>query len=354
MTIEDVAVHAGVSVATVSRALRGLPNVADSTRRRVHDAAERLTYRPDPAAARLAAGTTGTVSVVVPALDGWYFSNVVAGAEAVAADEGLEFQVIGVASPADRDRLLAGARRLERRTDGVVLVDLAIGAEQVASLVARGIAIATVGTRIDGHPWVGIDDRLVGRLAADHLVGLGHRHVGMIGGSSPDPMSGEVPRARRAGFESALAEHGLALDAADVADGVFTMEGGREAMERLLTSSDRPTAIFSMSDEMAFGALMACRDHGLEPGSDVSLIGVDDHEFSQVVDLTTVGQDVAEHGARAARALIDAMSRTTSGGDRARSASPAPDEAPEERFVGDVGLVLRSTTGPPRPGSADR
>ena len=148
LTIEDVATAAGVSVATVSRALRGLPNVTPSTRQHVQDVADRLDYLPDPAAARLAAGRTGTVTVAVPSLNGWYFSTVVAGAEAVCADAGLEFQVVAVASPAQRNRLLDESRRLERRTDGLILVDITIEPHQVESLEQRRIGLATIGSNV--------------------------------------------------------------------------------------------------------------------------------------------------------------------------------------------------------------
>ena len=354
VTIEDVAVGAGVSVATVSRALRNLPNVADSTRRRVSAVAERLDYQPDPAAARLAAGRTGTVTIVVPSLSGWYFSTVVAGAEAVCTEAGLEFQVVGIASHLERDRMLDEARRLERRTDGLLLVDVSISPEQVASLVARDVALATIGTEVDGHPSVRIDDDLVGRLAAGHLASLGHRRLGLIGGMPEDPMSFDVPRARRRGYEDGLAERGLALDPDDVANGNFGVDGGQEAMAELLDRADPPTGVFAMSDEMAFGALMAVRERGLRVGVDVSLIGVDDHEFSRVVELTTVAQPVAEHGARAARLLLAAMGLERDGGHAHRGVDPddpvgapggrAHDEAARVRPA--VELVVRSTTGP--------
>lgn len=122
--IEDVAQAAHVSVATVSRALRGLPNVAESTRSRVLEVATAMHYEPDPAAARLAAGRTRTVIIVVPHLASWYFSTVIAGAEAVCNESGYEFLVVGVGTVAECDRLLDEPYRIERRTDGVILVNI--------------------------------------------------------------------------------------------------------------------------------------------------------------------------------------------------------------------------------------
>ncbi len=342
-TIEDVAAGAGVSVATVSRALRNLPNVAESTRKRVSDVAAGLSYRPDPAAARLAAGRTGTVTVAVPTLNGWYFSTVVAGAEAVCADAGLEFQVIGIPTLRQRDRLLDEATRIERRTDGLILIDIAVTEEQAASLQRRRVSLATIGSRMPGHPSVAIDDERVGRIAAEHLLDLGHQRIAVIGASAGGPMSFDAPVARRRGFEHALAERGVTLPEELIASGRFSVDGGHEAMSILIDAPRPPTAVFAMSDEMAFGALMAFDEHSLEPGVDMSIIGVDDHEFAQVVRLTTIRQPVADHGSAAARMLIEEMTRAGRGmAPRSSVDLDACDIQP------DVALVVRSTTGPPR------
>jgi DNA-binding LacI/PurR family transcriptional regulator len=346
LTIEDVAAEAGVSVATVSRALRGLPNVTPTTRERVQQVAARLDYRPDPAAARLAAGRTGTVTIAVPSLNGWYFSTVVAGAEAVCADAGLEFQVVAVSSPAQRDRLLDESRRLERRTDGLILVDITIDPAQVASLEQRNIGLATVGSNVVGHPSVCIDDERVGELAAEHLIGLGHERIAVIGGRPEGPLSFVVPDARWRGFRRTVMAAGLDLDGLAVCNGYFSMRGGHEAMAALLDGAARPTAVFAMSDDMAFGALMALDERSLEPGVDVSIMGVDDHEFSRVVDLTTIHQPVADHGRVAARLLIAAMSEI----EQARHVAAADlagllDGAVPFRPT--LTLIERSTTGPP-------
>lgn len=307
LTIEHVAAEAGVSVATVSRALRGLPNVTPSTRKRVQTVADRLQYHPDPAATRLAAGRTGTVTLAVPSLFGWYFSTVIAGAEAVCADAGLEFQVIAVSTPDHRDRLLDESRRMERRTDALILVDVTIEPDQVASLERRRIGLATIGSNVVGHPSVCIDDELVGQIAAEHLLGLGHRRIGVIGGRPEGPMSFDVPRARWRGFRRVMRAAQVSVADQCHVNGNFSLDGGYEAMIQLLDSPTRPTAVFAMSDEMAFGALMACDERSLCVGTDISLMGVDDHEFSRVVDLTTVHQPVADHGAVVARLLIAAM-----------------------------------------------
>ena len=336
-TIEDVASAAGVSVATVSRAIRGLPNVAISTRQRVVDVAEALGYSADPAASRFAAGRTKTITVVIPNLSGWYFSNVVAGAEAVCAEAGYDMLVVGVGSGSDLTRILSEQYHLERRTDGLLAVEVILSPGEAASITERGVALTSVGSRAAGHPSVRIDNEAVGRIAADHLVELGHRRVGIIGAQQDNPMSFDVPTLRHNGFVSGLAAHGIAFDDELLAGGNFDVDGGQEAMAALLDHDDPPTAVFSMSDEMAFGALMELGARGLVPGQDVSLIGVDNHEFSRVVSLTTIGQAVADHGAIAARLLLDAM--RPDGDSR-----PLTIDAAAADLVADVELIVRSST----------
>lgn len=271
------------------------------------------------------------MTIGVPALSGWYFATVVAGAEAVCTEAGYEVQVIGISGHAERRRLLDEQNHLERHTDGLVLVDVPVDDDQAASLRQRGIALATVGTAVPGQPAVGIDDRAVGRLAADHLIELGHRRIGMIGGLQDDPMNFEVPSRRAEGFAARLADHGVDLDPTLVAGGNFGVDGGQEAMDVILENHDPPTGVFAMSDEMAFGALMALRARALRPGRDVSLIGVDDHEFARIAELTTIRQPVGDHGAVAARLLVEAMTDA---------------EARFDPQVAAIELIIRSTTGP--------
>lgn len=352
-TIEDVALAADVSVATVSRALRGLPNVADSTRLRVRRAADELQYVPDPAAARLAAGRTRTITVAVPALEQWYYANVVGGAEHVARSNGYELQVVRVATPDDRDRLLDERRHVERRTDGLIFVDIAVTDEQVASLQRRGVDLTTIGARAADRPVVGIDDERVGEIAAEHLVGLGHRVIAMMEGSIDDPLDFAVPRARRRGFERGLGRHGLELDPELTVDGGTGIPGARSGLSRLLDSPRPPTAVFTMCDEMAFGVLVELRARDLVAGIDVSVLGVDDHDFSPVAGLSTIRQPVRDHGERAAELLIASMRHREPWCGPPTADASAPGARPLDDGVdplvhrAPIELVARSTTGPP-------
>lgn len=331
-TIEDVAAAAGVSVATVSRALRGLPNVANSTRQRVEEIAEQLSYRADPAASRLATGRSRAIAVAVPVLNGWYFSNVVAGIEAVCAEAGFDTVVLGVSSDVDRERLAADADSIHRRVDGLILVDIAFGTVPLRGMLGRGLKVVTIGQNTDVCPSVGIDDVEVGRIATRHLVELGHRRIGLVNGQPEDPLGFVVPLRRTDGYREVHEEAGRPVDPTLTVSGNFSIAGGFEAVSELLDLDDPPTAVFAMSDEMAFGALQAARERGLDVPGDLSIVGVDDHDAAVVLDLTTVHQDVADHGARAARLVLSQITG---------------DEPSATRIDDAVHLIVRGTTAPP-------
>jgi LacI family repressor for deo operon, udp, cdd, tsx, nupC, and nupG len=251
----------------------------------------------------------------------------------VCNESGYEFLVVGVGTIAECGRLLDEPYRIERRTDGVILVNIPATDAESASLRDRGVALSTIGTRTAGAPAVFIDDVEVGRLGARTLIELGHRRIGLISGLDEDPLNFEVPKRRTAGFNEVNRRSGLVYDPALVVGGSFGIDGGQEAMSTLLDLDQPPTAVFAMSDEMAFGALMELKRRSLRPGLDISIIGVDDHDVSRVLALSTIRQDIPSQGAAAARALIAVMTSS--------STSLEPVLSPIE-------LVLRDTTGPPR------
>lgn len=335
ITIEDVAARAGVSVATVSRALRGLPNVAPTTRDKVRTVALELGYRPDPNASRLAAKRTNTVGFGVPLLGTWYFSNVVAGAEAVCSAEGYDVLLLAIGSAEARHRTVTGTGPLHRRVDGLLLVDVRLDDDEVAVFATTGATIVTVGDRYDAFPSVAIDDAAGAEDAVQHLIDLGHRSIGIIGDLPGVALEFHVPGARRTGYQAALRRAGIAVRPDHDVPGNFSVEGGYEAMVQLLARTPRPTAVFAMCDEMAIGALAAARDHGLSVPNDLSIVGFDDHEMAAAVGLTTVHQPVSEIGALAARAMLERLD--------APAGSPPP---PRHVYV-PTHLAVRATTAPP-------
>ncbi|MBI4934128.1 MAG: LacI family DNA-binding transcriptional regulator [Actinobacteria bacterium] len=333
-TIDDVAKAAGVSTATVSRALRNHPYVADATRAKVMEAAARLRYVANPNAARLASGATSTVGLLAPVLTSWYTSEVVAGVEEVFAEAGYDL-LIGTADPKARDRMLSGETRFRQRVDGVILVDVMcreVGARQLAAL---DVPVVVLGEELHAVDSVSVDNVAGAAMAARHLIELGHRRIGVVGGHSYAEDEHDVPNDRTNGFRSALATEDIELPDASVCDGGFTIDGGRRAMHALMELPHPPTGVFAMSDEMGFGVLQALRERGLVPGRDVSVIGFDDHPVAEAMGLTTVRQPVRVIGRFGAQVLLERLEGIGTAHHR---------EMP-------LSLVVRASTGVPHSAS---
>ena len=336
ITIKDVADAAGVSTATVSRALRGLPNVDAATRERIQRVAAELDYVISPSASRLASGRTGSVAVITPYIARWFFSTVLSGVESVLQSAGLDLLLMSVSTP-DGQHRLPPAPRLRRRVDGVLVIAVPPRDPQLHEVLGLRMPTSLIGVSLDGVPSVMIDDVQAGQIATQHLINLGHERIGVISGAAIDaPFTAEHDRYR--GFQQAMTGAGLEIDPMLESYGYFTIPGGEQAMTALLTQKNPPTAVFAMSDEMAFGAMKAMRSHGLTPGKDISLVGIDGHDMSEYLDLTTVVQPVHDMGRIAAEALVVQL----------RSAGvPMPDVTDAIRLP--TQLVVRGSTAPRKP-----
>ena len=310
ITIRDVAAAAGVSPATVSRALRGMPNVDERTRARVQRVAAKLDYVVSPNASRLASGRTGSIAVITPYISRWYFSTVLSGVESVIQAAGMDLLLLSVDDHIPGHFRAAPASRLRRRVDGVLVIALPPKSEQLREVIELGMPTALIGITVGDAPNVTIDDEDAARQATRHLANLGHTRIGLIGGD-PDGTAFTAESERERGYRSVVAEYSLSDDPLLHASGYFTIAGGEQAMNALLTQRNPPTAVFCMSDEMAFGALRSLTRHGLTPGRDVSIVGIDGHDMSEHLDLTTVGQPVYDLGRIAAESLLSQMAKPT-------------------------------------------
>lgn len=333
-TIDDVARLAEVSVATVSRALRGLPNVAPSTRERVLAAAEELSYVADPSASRLASGHSRTIGLVVPMLGQWVYAKVFSGVEAVAAAAGYDVLPFTLSGPGGIARFVE-TLPFRKRVDALLLVDTPFDVAQGGRIRDAGIPVVTVGMRLEEVPSLRVDNVAAARVAVGHLTGLGHRRIAFVGGMKDDPFRFSVPLDRWQGFVAALNAADLEPDPGLAVSGNFSLQGGAEAMHQLLELDQHPTAVFCCSDEMAIGAMQVARDAGLRVPEDISFVGFDDHDVSEYVGLTTLRQDVTGLAERGAAMLLEAL----------RGELQDEDERHPWR------LVVRQSTGPP-PGGA--
>ena len=326
ITSRDVAAHAGVSQPTVSLVLSGNPRarVAAETRERVLQAARDLGYRPNLLARGLVSRRSYALGIIVPTLDNPFFTEIVSGAERVAAGEGYAVLLCDARQTSARRHLEALQTRL---VDGVVLDASAIGSLPPDALTGLN---AVVVDQPDGRfPGVASDALQAGRLAAEHLLGLGHRALGFIGPATDS----HTFRMRERGFFAALRAAGVEIPSHLWRRVAASVGGGREAMQELLAPSPRPTAVFCASDLIALGALKACLTAGVRVPEQLSLVGCDDIEIARIVtpELTTVRVPARGLGALAVRRLLQMI--------EGKKKSPAPKPLP-------VKLIVRGSTAP--------
>jgi LacI family transcriptional regulator, repressor for deo operon, udp, cdd, tsx, nupC, and nupG len=329
VTLADIARLAGVGVGTASRALSGSPRVAEATRERVLEVANRLDYIVSPDASSLARGRTGRVALVVPHLSRWFFGAVTEAITSVLRAAELDVLLYTVGDLHDRHQFF---ERLpaRRKVDAVIVVAFPVEDSERERLELMGVQIVAVGGQTAAFPYVHIDDYTAGRQAMDHLLFLGHRRIAMLEARDPDQPRLDPPRSQA--YYAALREHGIEPEPALVITSDWGGEHGAQAMARLISSAHPPTAVFAHSDEVALGAMRTIRRAGLNVPRDISIVGIDDHPHAALADLTTVRQPTRRQGVRAAE-LVIALLRDEQDVDQAVTL--------------ETELVVRGTTAPP-------
>ncbi len=302
--IDEVARACGFSTATVSRALRGLPNVSPATRAAVQAAADRLGYIASPSATGLASGRHHAIAVVIPSTHRWFDMTVIEGIDSVLRRDGYDMFLINLAAGKGERERLFHTSLLRKRADGVIALGFDFYEDELRELRALAMPSIIIGRRTRGVRNIGVDDSRASSLAMEHLLQLGHTQIGHVGGVDEYGMKRSVGILRHRAWARALTKHGVTVRPEWFASGSFLMPEGKAAALALLTQPVRPTAIFAASDEMAFGVLAAATSLGLAVPDDLSVVGIDDHTWSEAYGLTTVRQDPFAQGVATARALL--------------------------------------------------
>ena len=306
VTIREVAKAAGASVATISAALNNSDYVSAEMRSRIQEAIKQLKYRPNDLARGLRLQKTHSIAIIVPDLSNNFYVEVVRGAKDYSASANYTILVGDSREKWEEERdYLDSFHR--RRVDGVVRVPAMDAVGKKAKPLLGNIPMVYA----DRYPTfpdssvgrVGIDNTLAADSATRYLLSLGHRSIGIISGDTSSGTSAD----RLKGFLHALRSAKIRADKSMIHTGHNDMESGHEHAMRLLTRSQRPTAIFCTNNMMALGALAAIQEIGLACPDEVSLLGFDDFYWSTLLRprLTVVRQPAREIGMVAARMLID-------------------------------------------------
>lgn len=331
--IKDVALAAGVSVATVSRALSGRGNVSAGSLEAVRRAADELGYVVSSSASGLASGRTRNIGVLVPVINHWFYASVLEGISTALMREGYDTTLYQLSKDSSQRHQVFSDFLQRQRVDAVIAINVELDEAELVALHALDKPLVGVGGPLPGVPTLHIDDEAASALATEHLISLGHTRIGYIGGSSETDADFRIPSHRRIGYERALAAAGIELDPSLCAGADFTMAQGYAVAKQLLGNpASRPTAVFAASDEMAIGAILAARDLGLQLPAQLSVVGVDNHELAELFGLTTIRQNPHEQGELAAAMLLRAI----------RGQEPARAHTLDHQLI-----VRSSTTRPP-------
>jgi LacI family repressor for deo operon, udp, cdd, tsx, nupC, and nupG len=334
VSIEDVAAAAGVSTATVSRAVRGLPRVSPATREKILGIAETLGYVASSSASGLATGRTRTIGVLAPFVSRWYFSKAIEGADRELHARQYNLSLFNLGGHGGNRERLFSKTMVYKQIDALLVLCMALTHEEIEHLQKIDIPLVVVGGHVEECPYIGIDDYAAASTAVRHLIDLGHQDIALLHGDGDTDLNFDVPRVRMQAFQDVMAAAGLTVRPEWDGRGDFTLRSGQEAFRRLWNRPGaKPTAIFCASDEMAMGIIFEANRAGVRIPQDLSVVGIDDHDFSEAVGLTTVGQRPDEQAELGTKMLLDELDGIAG----AVRSTVAPHR-----------LIVRRTTAPPR------
>jgi len=331
MTLADIAALAGVSLATVSKVLNGRTGVSPERREEILALLDQQGYRRRGTTARRPAGL---IDIVMRGIDTLWATQILVGAQEEASRAG-----VGLVVTPTHGRTMGNRHWLtslaQRHSDGLVLVvsRLQTGMdEELSKLHIPYVFVDPIGVPEQDIPVIGATNFEGGIEATEHLLGLGHRRIGIVTGDRGVACAME----RLEGYKEALTRQDIPIDESLICYGNFQVEGGYAGAARLLTLPDPPTAIFAGSDQQAYGVYQAVKAAGLTVPDDISVVGFDDVPLCQWVSptLTTVRQPLTEMAREATRILIEMAYRGI--------------EPPHTKIELATSLVVRESTAPPR------
>lgn len=330
-TINDVAKQAGVSKATVSHVINNTRFVEEETRQRVLQAIAELGYRPSSVARSLTTKRTETIGVIISDASNYFFGEVLLGIEDVIRPANYGLIVCNTAEILEREAHYLDLL-LRQRVDGIIAAATSQRWTILAQAEVQHMPIVFVDRSFEGlgGPFVGVDNKGGAYLGTRHLIECGHRQVGILAGFQRL----STMRERLAGFRQALQEYDILLPEEWIITSPLSIEAGREAMQQILTLSERPKAVFLNNNVLSLGALLAIRELGLHCPDDVSVVGFDDHPWAAVSNppLTVVRQPVRQLGQVAAQMVLALING---------------EQPPESHVLLECEMVVRQSCCPP-------
>lgn len=326
-SIREVSKVAGVSIATVSRALSHPEKVSKESLSKVHAAIEKVQYRPNMMARNFRSARAYSIVVLVPHIANPFYATVIRGIEDVAQEKGYSVLLGDTRNSVKREADYLNLVET-KQADGVIQFRPHIpGSPAPADHIPM---VNATGCEETPYPSVRIDNAAASKAVVDYLISLGHRRIGVISGLADNRHTID----RMKGYRQSIKEAGIAFDEKLVAEGDFTMWSGLNASNHFIQMKERPTAIFSLNDEMAIGAIQGLKKAGINIPGELSITGFDDIEFSKYSDppLTTIAQPAEELGKTAMNVLLKLMEGK---------------DLPQTEYILPFEFVIRKSTTPP-------
>lgn len=307
-TIYDVASRAGVSIATVSRALNAPQTVNATTLQRIQDAIDELGFIPKAEATARARRIHRQIGVLAPFFMHYpSFTQRLRGVAGALLDTGFELVVYNVDTP-EHIRGYLHTLPITRRLDALLIISLMLNDQEAQRLVQHRLPTVLIEGTHPNLAAVEIDNIGGGEMAAEYLVAKGHRCIGFVGGDRPLPgYAIGTSELRFRGFVAALARHGFTPNLPSFSPRTATHEEARRQALDLLQQPERPTAIFAGNDTLALGVLKAARELGLRVPDDIAVLGFDNADFTECIGLSTISQSLEESGRLAVEILLSML-----------------------------------------------
>ncbi|MGO4268796.1 LacI family DNA-binding transcriptional regulator [Paenibacillus sp. TAF58] len=309
--IKDVAKKAGVSVTTVSRVLNGEKYVKDDLKAKVKSVIEELGYAPSHIARSLVRKKTNLIGVIVPDLTSSFYSTILSSIEETASLNDYNLLVCNIIEDTDKELKYLNVFK-EMRVDGIIIMHEKLSDDIRSFINKLDIPVIFSSVRPVDHKFVSviIDDYEAAYDATRYLIELGHERIAFIGGDMRDVTSGQN---RYVGYRNALKDQRVRIVNDYIRFGDYKIQSGYNLMKELLASEPRPTALFAVSDDMAVGAMNCIHDHQLKVPDDISIIGFDGSQLTELVRprLSSMEQPIQDMGKITVDTLIELISDPT-------------------------------------------
>ncbi|WP_332630752.1 LacI family DNA-binding transcriptional regulator [Halalkalibacter flavus] len=306
-TISDVAKLSGLSKTTVSRVINNHPYVSDKKREQVLKAMKELGYIPNPSARRLRGQLTTTIGVIVPRIVNPFFAHLINSIEQAASEKG--YQVLIGQSYEDKEKEVAFLNLLKtKQVDGIIMTSTENDWNVIESYNEYGpIMLCNDYVNQKVAPMIRLNQTKGAYIGANHLIERGHRKIAYCTGGLFDEQG--KGKDRNQGFQKALSEVGIKINPKWIFIDQHTIEDGKHVLRQILEMEDRPTAIFTGSDEVAGGIVIAAKEKGLIIPKDLAVIGFDDQPIAEILDpkLTTIRQPVDLMGEKSIEVMIEML-----------------------------------------------